>query len=126
MQEQILENPLEQVFLYDEQIASISEKIAALKAELKHLEKMRGECLDYAVHNQIVRRGGYRLNIIEKQGRRTVNMDKVRRRLTPEEFSTIARVSVTIGDLERLLGKDEVDELCDPGKVTVEYRVTKE
>ena len=126
MQEQRVENPLEQVFLYNEQISLIEEQISVLKGEMKVLERSRNECLDAAVHNQIVRRGGYRLNVIETQGRRTVNMDKVLKRLAPEELSTIARVSVTIGDLERLLGKDEVDELCDPGKVSVEYRVTKE
>lgn len=126
MQEQRVENPLEQVFLYNEQISRIEEQISVLKGEMKILERSRNECLDAAVHNQIVRRGGYRLNVVETIGRRTVNMDKVLSRLKPEELAPIVRVSVTIGDLERILGKDEVDELCDPGKVSVEYRVVKE
>ena len=37
MQEQRVENPLEQVFLYNEQISRIEEQISVLKGEMKIL-----------------------------------------------------------------------------------------
>jgi hypothetical protein len=95
-------NPLKKIY-------ENNEKIAELKEQIKAIEEENQKCLDYAMVKKIETIGNFRLNTSVSARREPVSA-KVIAVMGKDEALKIA--SFKVGDLQKIMGEDDVDKLC--------------
>lgn len=102
-------------------IEEISAQIKVLEKQRDGLLERRNEIINRFRDRGIERDGPFFIEV-ESEGRRTVNLKKLETAF-PDAYQAckMVKVSCTIDALSRVLGQEQIDEVCD--KSTPKYRI---
>jgi len=103
-----------------EQIFKIDQEISSLNTKLKELSFQKNTLLEQAVNTGIKEQGNFILQS-SSHSVRQLNLEAFKQ-LYPQVFMEIG--SVKLSDVDRVLGKEEVSELCTRKEVT-SYKVVE-
>ncbi len=95
-------NPLKRIY-------ENSQRIAELKEQIKEIEAESQKCLDYAMVKKIEASGNFVLKTSVSTRREPISA-KVIETLGKEKALEIAKFNIK--DLEKVIGKDEIDGVC--------------
>ena len=96
------ENPLKRIY-------ENNQRIEKLKDEIKEIEAESQKCLDYAMVKKIVNADNFVLRTSVSPRREPIS-SKVIETLGKEKALEIAKFNIK--DLEKVIGKDEIDGVC--------------
>jgi len=95
-------NPLRTIF-------ENNKRIALLKEQIKEIEESSQRCLDYAMLKKIINQDNFVLNTSVSTRREPIS-DRVVSFIGSDKALEIAKFNIK--DLEKVIGKDEIDALC--------------